>query len=198
MKFEAELVDDVAVLILSGELDSRGNAQLEKILRDLAAKNIFKVVLDISNIRFIGSHTVSMLISNMKEMRAGGGNIKLLNPQKTVLQYLKQNRMIEFFDVYRTRWEAVASYTQKSSTSSPNSKGSQPSSQPTDNLIPTISKTETGESIESRFETGEVLYTNSCMLASLIKTLQSKGLLTSEEANELLSDARESLKGAAE
>lgn len=209
MKIESKLFDDVAVLSLVGELDSRGHQQLDKTLKDLIEGRIYKLVLDLSVIRFMGQKTIGLLISHMKELRANGGDIRFLNPQRALMQYLKQNRVIELFQVFSTRAEALDSYKVNpafSPSSSPKagtaeSFSPQPAASPSQNRSHAPGATDsidTDSSLKTRFETGEILYANSCMLATLIKMLEAKGMLSSEEAGDLMDYERLSLKGVDE
>lgn len=198
MKIVSEIFEDVCVITLTGELDSRANLLLDKSLRDLAHAGNYKMVLDVSAIRFMGNQTVSILLKNLKEYRAGGGDIKFLNPQRAVLQYLKSNRMFELFQIFSSRTEAVSSFKEavppgKNTVEASvplNPSGSQPVS---------VSSTELSSGdLESRFATGEILYANSCMIATLIKTLEQKGVISSQEALELLNTEQLPLKGETE
>ncbi len=206
MKIESKLYGDVALLSLVGELDGRGHQQLDKALKDLIDTRIYKIIVDLSLVRFMGQQTISLLLSHMKELRANGGDIRFLTPQRALLLYLKQNRVMELFQIFSTRAEALESY-KKSGT--PELSGVKKNEEiVTDPLPipfpenPDISSTaplpEKDSSMKSRFETGEILYANSCMLATLIKLLESKGMLTSEEASELMDYERLSLKGVIE
>lgn len=224
MKIQTQQVGDVAVLSMSGDMDSRSNQLLDKHLKQLIQNNLFKVILDVSMLRFIGNQTISVLISNMKEMRAAGGNIKFLNPQRSVIDYLKQNRIFEIFEIYSSRAEAVKSYADvktaapaasKPAQNAPNAEVPSTPGQPAqarqsaaqrstyivNNTKPTVEKpAETAptatapkpisaseaQDIKHRFETDEIIYANSCMLVTLIKVLESKGILETDEAAGLL------------
>ncbi|MDP8243585.1 MAG: STAS domain-containing protein [Candidatus Hinthialibacter antarcticus] len=231
MKIQTQQIGDVAVLSMSGDMDSRSNQLLDKTLKALIQSSIYKVILDVSMLRFIGNQTISVLISNMKEMRAAGGNIKFLNPQRMVIEYLKQNRIFEIFEIYSSRAEAVKSYadvvtqtppktainsidnppndkTEASSTQSQqrqpaparssaadrsayivnNAKTAKPAApeQPADSPKPKPISAGEAQVIKNRFETDEIIYANSCMLVTLIKILETKGILNAEEAGGLL------------
>jgi len=84
MKIETKIYGDVAVLSLLGELDSRGHQHLDKALKDAIDGRVFKVVLDLSSIRFMGQQTLSLLISHMKELRANGGDIRFFKSSTTL------------------------------------------------------------------------------------------------------------------
>lgn len=223
MKIQTQMMGDVAVLAMSGDMDSRSNQQLDKTLKTLIAEGSNKVVLDVSSLRFIGNQTISILISNLKEMRAGGGNIKFLNPQRQVVDYLKQNRIFEIFDIYSSRTEAVESFRKESearasSASAPNEDanadknasasagsgssgaksvqigGSRPSAAERSKSASTApAKAPATEpsalssaEIKQRIESDEVLYANNCMLVTLIRLLEKKGCIESDEAADLL------------
>ncbi len=206
MQIETKLYDDIVVLSLSGELDSRGHQQLDRTIKDLIDSRVFKVILDLFSIRFMGQQTISLLISHMKELRANGGDIRFLNPQRALMQYLKQNRVIELFKVYSTRAEAVDSFKINIEASpESNQKNSAQDSRPVkdafsakNDLTSGNQTSDIGPSIKSRFETGEILYANSCMLATLIKILESQKVISSEEASELMNYESLSLKGVGE
>lgn len=205
MKIESKLFEDVAVLSLVGEMDSRGHQQLDKTLKDLIEGRIYKLVLDLSVIRFMGQKTIGLLISHMKELRANGGDIRFLNPQRALMQYLKQNRVIELFQVFSTRAEALDSYKVNTSLTPPSSpkvasaeSSSAPPPQSRSHTPAAIDPSEADSSLKTRFETGEILYANSCMLATLIKMLEAKGMLSTEEAGDLMDYERLSLKGVDE
>ncbi len=210
MKISTEYIHDVAIININGELDSRGNQMLDKTLKDLAAAGHYKVIIDLSSIRFVGSQTVSLLVSNLKEIRAGGGNIKFLNPQRAVMQYLKSNRIIELFQCYSTKNDAVLSYessggkqsvqpgpassakpAQRHSTASPAKTNPAPRPEPKPAPPPPPKEGKSGISptlqLSENLQAGEILYANSCILASLVKSLEKKGILSSKEAADLLS-----------
>ena len=192
MKIVSETIEDVNVLVLTGELDTRGNLVLDKVLKDLAQTGSYKAVLDLTAIRFMGNQTISILLSNLKEYRAGKGNIKMLNPQRTVFQYLKSHPMYELFQIYSSKTEAVMSFAKDIP---PGKVTVEIKSQTVDKEPAALPKE---ENLESKFATGEILFANSCMLATLIKTLEQKGILTSQEVFELLNPEQIPLKGELE
>ncbi len=232
IKIQTQQVGDVAVLSMSGDMDSRSNMQLDKNLKALCQSGIYKVVLDVSMLRFIGNQTISVLISNLKEMRAAGGNIKFLNPQRKVVEYLKQNRIFEIFEIFSSRAEAVKSYDDvitKEPDKKPDATAStqaqpdasqpsaaaparpsatehaayivnnkktekpvavpqsyEPAEEPSAAEKPRPISASEAREVKNRFETDEVIYANSCMLVTLIKILENKGVLEAEEAAGLL------------
>lgn len=205
MKVDIQMVDGVAIITLAGELDSRGHHLLDKAIKDLISQDCFSVVLDLSTIRFLGNQTVSLLLSHLKDLRANHGDIKFLNPHRMLLQHLKKNRIAELFKIYSTQADAVKSFS-KNATSEPAAASVSPDARPperTSESLPVESesvRTESSQtkSAQARFDSGAILFANSCMLAAVVKILESKKLITSEEASDLLDYERLSLKGVSE
>jgi len=203
MKIDTRVIGEVMILSLGGEVDSRGNQQLDKTLQEAVQQGRFQVILDLSSLRFLGNQTISLLLSHLKEFRGNRGDIKLLIPQRGLMQYLKQNRVIELFSIFSTRAEAVAAFALGAAAGPP-----LPTRDPAPLRLPVLpgasafpenrENAVSEPALKSRFETGEILYANSCMLATLIKSLEAKGILTAEEAGELLDYDRLSLKGVEE
>ncbi|MBI1388094.1 MAG: STAS domain-containing protein [bacterium] len=204
IKIQTMQIGDVAVITITGDFDSRSNQHLDKTLKTLSISGVCKIVLDVSSLRFIGNQTVSVLISNLKELRAAGGNIKILNPQRQVIDYLKQNRIFEIFEIFPSRAEAVNSYkTGKGALSAeeldktaPARAGEAPSFSEAPSPRPSAAArfastgpqppAQDATSARAKFETDEVLYANSCMLTALVKLLEKKKVITAGEARELL------------
>lgn len=186
MKIQTEMMGNVAILTLSGDIDSRSNQHVDQAIREVTSAGIYKVVMDVAGMRFMGNQLISKLVSNLKELRAGGGDIKLVNPQRAVAQYLKQNRLFEIFDIFSSRIEAVRSFASPEDADS--KANAEPVIQSSDKTGSTVTAmpSATAQLNKNHFETGEVLYANSCMLATLIRMLESKNIISPEEANELI------------
>ena len=207
MKVDVEMVDNVAVIILTGELDSRGHHLLDNAFKDLISQQCFNVILDLTSIRFFGNQTVSLLLSHMKDQRANQGDIKFLNPHRMLLSHLKKNRITELFKIFSTKAEAINSFTTDPppapSSPPPSTQSAAARSQENAAVSPVMSEpvqanADPNESIQSQFDSGAILFANSCMLAALIKVLEAKHLITTEEASDLMDYERLSLKGVSE
>lgn len=180
MKIGTETVGTVTVLALAGELDSRGNQQLDRAIKEQIQASRFNLILDLTAIRFVGNQTVSLLVSNLKEIRSGGGDIKLLNLQKPVLSYLKQNRIAELFSIHTTRAEALRAFNP---------------AEPAEAGAAGTSRGPGRGGIEALFRSGDLIHGNNGMLAALINLLGEKGVLNPDETRELLGGGPTAEKG---
>lgn len=100
----------VAVLKVSGYLDTTTASELETALNGLLDKDNFKIVIDLSGVNYISSAGWGIFIGEIKEIRHKGGDIKLSGMSGDVyevFQLLEFNSILEAFD---TADEAIDSF----------------------------------------------------------------------------------------
>jgi anti-sigma B factor antagonist len=100
----------VAVLKVSGYLDTTTASELEAALNGLLGKDNFKIVIDLSGVNYISSAGWGIFIGEIKEIRHKGGDIKLSGMSGDVyevFQLLEFNSILEAFD---TADEAINSF----------------------------------------------------------------------------------------
>lgn len=68
------------------------------------------LVLNLSDVRWIDSSGVGVLVKSLTTAKQGGGSLKLVNPSKPALQTLKMCNLLPLFDVYAEESEAVQSF----------------------------------------------------------------------------------------
>jgi len=90
----------VAVLKVSGYLDTTTASELEAALNGLLDKRNFKIVIDLSGVNYISSAGWGIFIGEIKEIRHRGGDIKLAGMSGDVyevFQLLEFNSILEAF-----------------------------------------------------------------------------------------------------
>jgi anti-sigma B factor antagonist len=100
----------VAVLKVSGYLDTTTASELEAALNGLLDKDNFKIVIDLSGVNYISSAGWGIFIGEIKEIRHKGGDIKLSGMSGDVyevFQVLEFNSILKAFD---TADEAINSF----------------------------------------------------------------------------------------
>lgn len=80
--------DRYAVVTLRGELDLAGESGLRDRLRTACDENDGRVVLDLSELTFIDSTGLSILVEYHERTRAAGGRLVLLAPREAVVRIL--------------------------------------------------------------------------------------------------------------
>ncbi|HZD31903.1 MAG TPA: STAS domain-containing protein [Candidatus Angelobacter sp.] len=68
------------------------------------------LVLNLSDVRWIDSSGVGVLVKSLATAKQAGGSLKLVNPSKPALQTLKMCNLLPLFEVYAEEPEAVESF----------------------------------------------------------------------------------------
>jgi anti-sigma B factor antagonist len=68
------------------------------------------LVLNMSDVRWLDSSGVGVLVRSLTSAKQAGGSLKLVNPSKHAVQTLKMCNLLPLFDVYAEESEAVQSF----------------------------------------------------------------------------------------
>src|SRR5687767_7156338 len=101
MKLEyEELENGIRLLKLIGALDLSGRYSIEiEFVRQCAGENV-SVLVDLSEVDYISSMGVHMLITSANSIASRGGKMALLNPQPTVLNVLDLTGILQIIPIY--------------------------------------------------------------------------------------------------
>jgi len=106
---------DVSVISVKGYVDTTTSADLEDSLKRLLGKGQYDIVIDLGNVNYISSAGWGIFISEIKEIRENGGDLKLaamIGDVYEVFELLEFQTILESFD---TVVEAVGSFGDVSS-----------------------------------------------------------------------------------
>ena len=100
-----------SVLVLSFEspleLEGESSVRFKERIRSLVRDPATQVVLDLGHLTFVDSSGLGALISTLKFLRAGGGDLKLANVTGPVQAVLQVTRLLRVFDTYDDAEEAA-------------------------------------------------------------------------------------------
>ena len=110
MEIGVEKMGDVAVALVPVEELDAGNAGEFK--RDIGPvlQNHAKVILDLSQLRFVDSSGLGAMLSCLRQLSARNGDLKLCCMSKQVRGLFELVRMHKIFDIYGTREEAAQAF----------------------------------------------------------------------------------------
>jgi anti-anti-sigma factor len=113
--------DDVTILDLWGKSTISGGESelLSSHLRELVAKGVRKLLLNIRNLSQVDSSGVSIIIETYASLRRHGGDLKLLRPGGQVLQVLNVFRLLDIIPSFEDEAQALASFGPRSYSVSP-------------------------------------------------------------------------------
>ena len=110
MNLNVDVKDDVKIIAVPGDvLDASTVAEFKAAMKEHLTEKT-NLLLDMSEQQFIDSSGCGALLSCLREITAGGGNLKLCGVQKSVRVIFELVRMHRIIDIYNTREEALESY----------------------------------------------------------------------------------------
>jgi anti-sigma B factor antagonist len=104
-----KLADNGAVIItLEGAVDSITHHLMARTIKQLFQEKRFRLVIDFTNVSYLASAGIGVLINALSESQANKGNIVILSPTATVRQTLTLFGLNEIIPVAQDRKSATA------------------------------------------------------------------------------------------
>jgi anti-sigma B factor antagonist len=104
-------VGDVAVVLLPYEkIDASCRTEFRADLEPILSEPNPKVVIDMTNVRFVDSAGIGALISCLKRATSNDGDLKLCHVAKPVRALFELVRLHRLLDILNSREEAVAAF----------------------------------------------------------------------------------------
>ena len=100
MEIEEDRREPIAVLHCSGELVRATSSTLESETRRLLDAGIVKLVVDLSEVGFVDSSGLGVLIAARKRANQSGGQVMLSSPSEMVSNTLRIVRLDKVLGVY--------------------------------------------------------------------------------------------------
>lgn len=110
MEIPVEKMDGVTIAAVPvEELDASNSGEFKRdIAPVLQSQN--KLVLDLSQLRFVDSSGLGAMLSCLRQLSSQGGDLKLSGMSKPVRALFELVRMHRIFDIYGTKEEAVHAF----------------------------------------------------------------------------------------
>ncbi|MCK4537434.1 MAG: STAS domain-containing protein [Candidatus Krumholzibacteria bacterium] len=92
---------DISVISVKGYVDTTTSSELEESLKRLLRKGRFDIVIDLGDVNYISSAGWGIFISEIKEIRENGGDLKLasmIGDVYEVFELLEFQTILESFD----------------------------------------------------------------------------------------------------
>jgi anti-sigma B factor antagonist len=110
MEISTEEVNSVAVLSVSGRVDSATAPDLENGLKKFVEADKTQIVLDLKNVEYMSSAGLRAMVSTLKAVKRVNGDLRLASPSPRVEEVLRLAGLTSIFSIHATREEAVASF----------------------------------------------------------------------------------------
>lgn len=111
MDIELRSLGQVKLVKLRGRLNLGESVdRLRETLDDLMDNGDTRIVMDLSEVPWIDSSGIGLLVKILTSAKQQGGSIKLLNPSKFTVQTLKMICLLDLFEIFEDQQLAVASF----------------------------------------------------------------------------------------
>lgn len=101
--------DSYIVMELAGEVDMTSMVALESLLREETRKEPGLLIIDLSELRFMDSSALQVILRAHRALAANGGVLALVNPRHIVARILRMTEADQIVPVYASVREAVLS-----------------------------------------------------------------------------------------
>jgi anti-sigma B factor antagonist len=109
MNFAQEIKSNALILRISGDLIGEDNgARLIGAVNDALSHKVQACIVDISDLRYINSSGIGVLITILTKFRNKGGEVYLMKPSENVKKLLVITKLNAIFQVVQTEEEALA------------------------------------------------------------------------------------------
>ncbi len=106
----SEVVPDVAIADLVGDLATEAAYQLESGLSDIISRDGVKLLLNFNKVRIMNSTAMGVLLSTAEDARKRSGTMKLCSLSEHVREVLDLVGVSGLFEIFDTEKEAVQSF----------------------------------------------------------------------------------------
>jgi anti-sigma B factor antagonist len=108
MTYTKEIKNDKLILRLSGDLIGEQNSnEILPVVTEAIQQNVLNCLIDISNVRYINSSGIGILITVLTKFRNKGGEVYLMKPSETVQKLLVITKLNAIFQIVQTENEIV-------------------------------------------------------------------------------------------
>jgi anti-sigma B factor antagonist len=105
---EEDLEDGTRILAVAGEIHVSTAPELSEALNRAIVAGHTRLVLDFTDVAFIDSTGLSVLLNALRRLTRSQGALSLVCTNPTVLRLFEITRLDSTFDIVATREEAVA------------------------------------------------------------------------------------------
>jgi len=108
MRIQSESAGPVVVLRLGGSADGAACVPLRTALLDAIHTSNGRVVCDLAELDFVSSEALGVLISSHQIARSLGGFLRLVSPQRRIVELLATTQLDRLFAIFDSLPAALA------------------------------------------------------------------------------------------
>ena len=109
--FSKDFVDDILIINVKSSGGTTQHAdELSKMIKMEINENKKKIVIDLSQCKFVDSVFLGVLIYASKELKDNNGQMRIVEPAKLPPAIFSISKSLHLLDYFRTREEALNSF----------------------------------------------------------------------------------------
>ena len=101
------LADNVGVVTLEGEIDIYSSPQFKEVLLKGIEEGVSHVVIDLTDVTFIDSTALGVLVSGAKRLRPHDGTLDIVCVDENIIRILEITGLDRIFGIYPSRGQAL-------------------------------------------------------------------------------------------
>lgn len=105
-----ETLGNLLVVTLPLRLDATGLKDVEVPFTELVLGHKGNVLVDLSNVQFMASLALRMLITSLKDLQVSGGDMRLCGLQPPIAEIFRKTRFNTLFKIYSDRDAGIAAF----------------------------------------------------------------------------------------
>lgn len=110
MYLEFENNSDILIVHMKGELDHHSSEEVRNIIDDrLDRESIIKLIMDFSEVIFMDSSGIGVVIGRYKKLSSKNGSICITNVRDTVKRVFELSGMFKIINIYDNVEKAIES-----------------------------------------------------------------------------------------
>lgn len=113
MNIEIKQSGDIHIMHCGGSLDADTVAGFKKVAYDLVGKGVNQIVIDCTNLNFVDSMGLGVMISLLRRVRQRDGDVKVAALSDEVKTIFEITRLHRLFDVCADWGTAVKQFNKK-------------------------------------------------------------------------------------
>jgi len=112
MDFSHEIIeeDKIAVISTPERIDASNSSVLKELITDIVSKNIYKIVVDLSNTNFIDSSGLGALVSKISICKNNNGDVRLVVLSDRVKEVLEITHLNKILKLFQNKEDAIKSF----------------------------------------------------------------------------------------
>jgi len=101
---------DVTIVDIHGRATLEHSSSLDKLLQELVANGVRKLLLNLKSLRQVDSSGISIIMGAFVSVKSKGGDLRLLRPTGRVLEVFKLLRLLEIIPCHECESQALDSF----------------------------------------------------------------------------------------